>query len=61
MLIQFNINCIWIVVYIGLIRLKLIKSRFKIKFCIYFQGLFGVYFEFNKVDLEIIFSKLRVN
>lgn len=53
MLIQFNINCIWIAAYTGLIRLKLTKSRPQTKPCIYFQGLLGVYSEFNKADPEI--------
>lgn len=56
MLIQFNINCIWIAAYTGLIRLKLTKSRPQTKPCIYFQGLLGVYSEFNKADPEIISS-----
>lgn len=61
MLIQFNINCIWIAAYTGLIRLKLTKSRPQTKPCIYFQGLLGVYSEFNKAEPEIISSKPRVN
>lgn len=61
LLIQFNINCIWIAAYTGLIRLKLTKSIPQTKPCIYFQGLLGVYSEFNKADPEIISSKPRVN